>query len=422
MRFTLAGGKQIKRNKNTAPAATGTMDPAGIGTKSNPNRYIIPLSAPLFQQGYFCTLKGVNMATKTNTTVNGKNYFRLRRTVDGKQKNFYGTSKGDAEKKYKQFLEERAREKYEKAQYYSSATIHERAKEFIDNSLSVSQKYARGTRERYESAYRTHISGTDFDKMAASDVRAADIQKFYNELPVSAQTLKSVSKFMSAFWKWLVLNDYAPNVIVAVDLPIKPDNSRHSGIQIWEDKEIHKILMNIDKTEYFRISFMVKVLLYTGMRIGEVLALRYSDIKDGYIHVNRQVYMDEIKQPKYNSARTIPLHDALAEALEKHKEWHRQEMLNRDYKTPYIFTTSKGTLYGVSNIRRRINRFYDAINVPHKNIHTYRSTFCTQMCRCDVPLEVASKLLGHKSLEVTAKHYQMIKNDTMEEAIEKFVY
>ena len=362
------------------------------------------------------------MTTKTNSKVNGKEYFRIRRKIEGQLKNFYGTSKTDAERKYKQYVEELARKKYEKAQNRSSATIHARAEEYIENSLSVSQKYARGTRARYESSYRAHVEGTSFDKMVASEVRAADIQKFYNELPVSAQTLRGVSKFMSAFWKWLVLNDYAPNVIVAVDLPIKPDNSRHDGIQIWEDREIHLILMNIDKSDYFRITFMIKVLLYTGMRIGEVLALRYSDIKDGYIHVQRQVYLGEIKPPKYNSTRTIPIHEALVDDLEAHKKWHRQEMLDRGYRTPYIFTTKNGTLYGVENIRRRINKFYDAIQVPHKNIHTYRSTFCTQMCRCDVPLEVASKLLGHKSLEVTAKHYQLIKNDTMEEAIEKLTY
>lgn len=360
------------------------------------------------------------MATKKNTKINGKEYFRIRRTIDGVIKNFYGTSKGDAERQYKEYLEDLARKKHEKEQIQSTATIHDRAKEYIDNALSVSEKYATGTKERYESAYKTHINGSSFDGLVASEVRAADIQRFYNGLSVSAQTLKTVNKFMSAFWKWLVLNDYAPNVIQAVELPLKPDNSRHDGIQIWEDAEIHKILMRIH--DYDRIMFMVEVLLYTGMRIGEVLALKYSDIKDGNIHVERQIYTGEIKAPKFGSSRIIPMHDVLLEDYEIHKKWHRAEMRQRDYRTDFVFTTSKGTLYGVSNVRRRLNAFYDDCGVPHKNIHTYRSTFCTQMCRCDVPLEVASKLLGHKSLEVTAKHYQMIKNDTMEDAIGKLSF
>ena len=362
------------------------------------------------------------MATKKNTTINGKEYFRIRRTIDGVQKSFYGSSKGDAENKYKEYLEELAKKKYKQEQIYSNATIHDRANEYVDNALSVSKKYAKGTRERYESAYHTHINGSWFDKLIASDVKASDIQRFYNELPVSSQTLKSVNKFMSAFWKWLVLNDYAPNVLVAVELPIKPDNSRHNGIQIWEDSEIHKILMNLHEPEQNRIMFLIEMLLYTGMRIGEVLALQYSDIKDGHIHVERQIYTGEIKPPKHNSSRIIPMHDALLDDYGKHKKWHRAEMRTNSYRTDFIFTTHKGTLYNVSNVRRRMNKFYDECGVPHKNIHTYRSTFCTQMCRCDVPLEVASKLLGHKSLEVTASHYQLIKSDTMEEAINKLSY
>lgn len=358
------------------------------------------------------------MATKKNTKINGVEYFRIRRTIDGVVKSFYGSSKGDAENKYKEYLEEQAKKKYAKEQVYSNATVHDRAKEYIENTLSVSKKYANGTKERYKSAYNTHIDGSIIDSMVASEVKAADIQRFYNELPVSSQTLKTVSKFMSAFWKWMVLNDYAPNVLVAVELPLKPDNSRYDGIQIWEDKEIRKILDG----ECERIMFMIEVLLYTGMRIGEVLALKYSDIKDNHIHVERQIYTGEIKPPKYGSSRIIPMHETLIKDLVKHRKWHRAEMRQRGYESDYVFTTHKGTLYGVSNVRRRLNAFYDSIGVPHKSIHTYRHTFCTQMCRCDVPLEVASKLLGHKSLEVTAKHYQLIKNDTMEDAIGKLSY
>lgn len=366
------------------------------------------------------------MATKKNTTINGKEYFRITRTINGKRKQFYGTSKGDAERKYKEHLEELAESQFRRKTEHLTATIHDRAREYIDNTLSVSQKYANGTKVRYESAYNSHIDGSIIDSMVASDVRASDIQKFYNDLPVSAQALKQVHKFMGAFYKWMVLNEYAPDILRAVELPVKPDNSRHDGIQIWSDDEVRAILDGIDSVSRlsspFRARFMVKVLLYTGMRIGEVLSLRYSDFADGSISVERQVYLGEIKPPKYNSTRSIPIHEELVGALEEHRKWHRAEMKKKGYKTDYVFTTSKGTLYGYENVRRTFNQFYDMIGIQGKSIHTYRSTFCTQLCRCDVPLEVASKLLGHKSLEVTARHYQLIKNDTLEDAVHKLVY
>lgn len=366
------------------------------------------------------------MATKKNVRIGNREYYRIRRTIDGKQKSFYGSSKGDAENKYKRFLEEQAEKKVARKTEHLTATIHDRAKEYIENSLSVSQKYARGTKVSYRSAYNVHVKGSELDRMVASDVRAKDIQRFYNDLDISSQGLSQVNKFLSAFWKWMVLNQYADDVFRAVELPIKPDNSRNDGIVIWTDEEVSAILGGIDAVRQpckpFRASFIVKVLLYTGMRIGEALSLKYSDVRDGMIHIDRQLYLGEIKPPKYNSARIVPLHDALAVPLAEHREWHRREMERREYLTDYVFTTKNGTLYEPTNIRKLLNAYYDKIGVPKKSIHTYRHTFCTQLCRCDVPLEVASKLLGHKSLEVTARHYQLIKNDTLEDAIGKLHY
>ena len=70
------------------------------------------------------------MATKTNTKINGRDYFRIRRTIDGVQKNFYGRSKTEAERKYREYLAEAERQKYEKQMAHDNATFGERAEEF----------------------------------------------------------------------------------------------------------------------------------------------------------------------------------------------------------------------------------------------------------------------------------------------------
>lgn len=58
-------------------------------------------------------------------------------------------------------------------------------------------------------------------------------------------------------------------------------------------------------------------------------------------------------------------------------------------------------------------------NIEAKKLHAYRATFCTELCRAGVPLEVASKLMGHKSIEVTARHYALVKRDVQIDAISK---
>ena len=363
------------------------------------------------------------MATKTNTSINGKDYYRIRRTIDGEIKNFYGSSKGDAERKYKEYLEELARKKHEIQVADDNATFGERAEEYAVNVLSISQKYARGTINAYLSAYKLHIKNAPICNMKMRDVRASDIQKFYNDLDVSQHKIKSIHKFMSAFYKWLVLNNYSMNVLVGVEIPRKENTSRHDEIIIWEDEEIRMILDALESCQNrHRQHFMLYVLLYTGMRISEVLGLKYTDIEDGIIHVERQYYLDEIKPPKWNSRRQIPMHHVLKKEFEDHKAWHQEEMKKNKYMTDFIFTTSTGELYHQASVRKALKRFYARHNIPYKHIHAYRATFCTNLCRCGVPLEVASKLMGHKSMEVTAAHYALVRTDSLQDAIDSFEF
>lgn len=362
------------------------------------------------------------MATKKNYETNGKEYYRIRRTIDGKRKAFYGSSKGDAERQYKEYLEQLAKDNGIEP---DKASFHDRANEYIENTLKVSQKYAKGTIDRYVWEYERHIKGTKLDRMLIKNIRPATIQKFYNDLDVSQHSLKELNKFMSGFCKWLQRNGYADNFLSAVELPKKEDTSRKNEIIIWEEDEIRSIINGMDAERLkspHRQDFLVRLLLYSGMRISEALGLKYTDIEDGIIHIDRQWYMDELKPPKWNSSRIVPMHNDIISDYEFHKEWHSKEMQKNGYETDFVFTTSTGSLYHSASVRKALKRFYDKYNISCKNLHTYRSTFCTQLCRCGVPLEVASKLLGHKSLEVTAAHYALIRQDSMRDAIDKLVY
>ena len=362
------------------------------------------------------------MATKTNITINGRDYFRMSKTIDGQRKYFYGTSKGNAEKKYEKYVEELARLKYQRQSEYDTATFHDRADQFINDTLMVSQKYAEGTKARYESSYRCHVAGSKLDNMKVCDVKPSDIQKFYNSLEVSQQTLKAVHKFISAFNKWLIRNNYSDDFLSAVELPKKEQTKKHEGIVTWSEDEVDAILRSVARSDSFRLSFLVIVLLYAGVRISEAISLRYTDIEDNIIHIKRQYYLGEIKPPKYNSVRDIPAHEKLLSELEIHRAWHNDEMKIKGYKTDYIFTTSNGNLYSASSIRKQLVKFCRDNEIQYKHIHAYRATFCTQMCRCGVPLEVTSALMGHKNLEVTAAHYALVKQDTKEFAIASLKY
>lgn len=221
---------------------------------------------------------------------------------------------------------------------------------------------------------------------------------------------------MSAFYKWFSLNEYSSNVLSAVTLPDKPDNKRHIGILVWESEEIASILANASS---HRLRFMMFLMNYAGLRISECLGLKYGAIANGFVHVDRQYYQYELSPTKHNSFRKIPIHPELQQAFDTHREGFAAEARRNKYKTDFVFTSSTGKLLEYGNVRRSLARFYKRNGIPEKNLHAYRATFCTELCRAGVPLEVASKLMGHKSVEVTAKHYALIKQDVQIEAINR---
>lgn len=356
----------------------------------------------------------------TNTTVNGRNYYRITRTINGKRKQFYGKTKADAEDKYTEYIESIFTDACTKPCVPVGATFGALMDTYVNDVLSVSQKYATGTIGRYKSVYNNHIRGKPVTKIPMAQITSADIQRFYNRLDVSQQTVKTVHKFMSAYFKWAVRSGYAKDVLSAVEIPRKYDNTKHEEIVVWTDDEIHAILKALDeKPQGFRASFMVNVLLFTGMRISEVLCLRYSDIKDNIIHVDKQYYLKEFKEPKWGSRRKIPMHEELTKALADHIEWQKADMAKHGYDAKgYIFTTSKGNLYCASSIRKMLVSLCRNIGIPYKHIHSFRATFCTQMCRCGVPIETTSKLMGHKSIAVTGEYYAFVGDSEKKNAIE----
>ena len=360
------------------------------------------------------------MSTKKNTLIKHGDkeysYYRITRTIghkmkDGKRvpikKQFTGTSKGNAEKKFKEWQEEQLRQKLtqeQEKQELQSRSFQEYAEEFTYKVLPE-MNYTEGTKKQYEHHYRTHIRESTLSEIPISEIKPNTIQKFYNELQ-SRSVLAGTSKWMSAFFKWLSLNDYAPNVLPAVKVPKRPAPTKE--IVVWEQEEIKTILKASDSFPY---RFMIILMYYAGLRISECLGLKYGDFKDNMIHIERQCYHGNIQPPKSRSNRTVPMHPVVADELAKHKE--------RSPASEYVFVSSSGRLLDYYCVRRSFQKFYAQNSILEKKLHAYRATFCTELCRAGVPLEVASKLMGHKSITVTARHYALVKKDVQIDAISR---
>lgn len=385
------------------------------------------------------------MAKKTNCTVKGKAMYRLRAQIGKDEsgvpvfKNFYADNKKAAELKRDTWLS-----KFNGSSVDTSSSFAQLAKYYTYNVL-IYQDLAPSTIDLYERQYRSKIAPANFTIKLISDIKSSDINAFLLELAsgklngenikINPSAISNTVKYLKHFYTWLSTEGYCDNLMLGIKTPKtqassnstnSTDNFMEKNVFFFTDFEIKKILATDN-----RLHFLFSLALSSGLRIGEILALKNDDIKDGLVSVSKQLnehYKVEsdghrervcvVKDPKApTSVRKVPLPKNILDEFERYKKIHTQEMLKKGYRTDLIFTTETGSYIDFRNLRRAWKRHLKACNVPIYKFHACRATFCTMLCRNNVPLETASKLMGHSDINVTAKFYRMVGTTEMQNAV-----
>ena len=384
------------------------------------------------------------MANKTNYTKNGIDYYRIVRVVGHKlnangievpvRKEFLGKNKKEAEAKYQAFLDKKALNLDSSKQYFGVM-----ADRWIYEFLIYDGSLKNSTKELYIDTWNKYIKPTEFYSLPLDKVSAGSIQTLYNSLynngcPISA--IKTINKTMDRFYKYLVQHSYVPyNFTDTLTIP-KEYKEGSKDITVWTDEELSCILNNFEKAQNdFRLRFLLVLAIYTGLRISELLGVKYEDIEktqDGYIlNVRRQISnvatydstgekTRELKAATlktHNSYRTIPLTSRVIDELKIHKKWHRVEQMKNGYRTDYIFTTETGGFYYKKSCETSCKRYYKRIGVEAKGFQVYRHTFATNLCKRGVPIQTAQILCGHSDISITAKYYVGIGEEEKKNAV-----
>ena len=391
------------------------------------------------------------MAKKTNfTAANGKEYYRLSKVVghklnkNGKEvpvrKDFYGSCKKDAEAKYQAFLDKQNAGLETKTQYFGVLADSWISEFFInDGSLKDS------TKARYISAWNRTFKPERADKTRSAkaleiyylpldSITAKVLQSIYNEMAkngVPVSEIKTVHKLMRKFYRYIDFEGLGRDVTSSLTLPKEKVNGADENITVWTDEEIKTILNSFDKADNrFRHRFLIVLAYYTGCRKSELLALKYEDITEDGVRITKQIaevndgMVDgkvkthlAVTDPKTKkSVRTIPVDPVVLEELKLHKKWHKAEQLKNGYRTDFLFTTDSGEFFNSKNLDVALARYYKKIGVEPKTMHTYRHTYASNLCRFGVPIQTASVLLGHDSIETTARFYVNVAEDSKRNA------
>lgn len=201
-------------------------------------------------------------------------------------------------------------------------------------------------------------------------------------------------------------------------------------LYVYNVQEVKKLLDYAKETESHIYTFLVLV-LFTGMRKGELMALQWSDIDfdNNILLVNKNrtgtksKTTNKLTTPKSESSnRRIPLHPIVADALkeEKSRQNKFKKIMGKAYKGEnFVILNSELKPYSnLSAINRVLERLIIGAGLPHTTVHGLRHAVATLLDDMGTSIRDISVLLGHSSVYTTEKIYINRIRKAKEESIQ----
>ena len=272
------------------------------------------------------------------------------------------------------------------------------------------------TYHNYKLQIRTHIIPA-FGTMRLSKLDTPNVQALYSAKlrdglkPSSVRYIHAV--LHRALSKAVDLRLIARNPAASAD----PPKVRREEIT---PLDTHQTRVFLDAARGEKHEALYVLSLTCGLRMGESLGLRWSDIdlEAGTLRVNRQLQKMRkdgdksgslmFSEPKNASRRTIDLPQRAIEALRNHRKTQLEEKLRASsYEdSGFVFATSKGTPLDAQNI---VNRHFKPLlkrtGLPDKRWHDLRHTCATLLLGRGVHPKLVQHLLGHASITITLDLY-----------------
>lgn len=256
------------------------------------------------------------------------------------------------------------------------------------------------TTKDYRNIYNKHVKPY-FGKKRLDEIKVSDINtwknKLFGEIGLSSRRVNAIKKVLGTIIEDAVLDEVINSNPVRKSRPLPPHQQK--DIFPFSLDEISKILNHTKEQN----QNLIATLFMTGMRTGELIGLKWSDIDFDRktINIQRTIGRGIISTPKtISSIREIPILNPLLPYIESQFDITGNE-------NSYVFLNQNNShFFDSKNIRDGLwKQSLKNANVEYRTVYQTRHTFCSINLQNGEDLIWISKVLGHKNPKITLEKY-----------------
>lgn len=302
-------------------------------------------------------------------------------------------------------------------------TVKDLAAAWFENyQNTVKPQTLRNTKE-YIKNYILPILGS----MPIKKMTTPVAQKYINDLAKRSNQFSQVRSVLSRMFQYaVVLQLVQHNPIRDTMLPMKKKPSTQKVKYIQTD-DLKKFLDYIDQSgkenfANFNYTVAFRLLLATGIRIGELSALEWSDInlEDSAIRVNK-TYIQEIQaigETKTKAGeRVISIDKATALMLKQYRNRQRVMFLEVGATPTRVFQTPTRRYLLRNNFQQVLDRHCKTLEIPRFTLHAFRHTHASLLLNAGISYKELQHRLGHSNISMTLDTYSHLSKEKEKEAV-----